>query len=107
MREWAFVPVLVMAIASSVHAVNLIGCRDWTRLEGGQREETLMGLYEQILHSDRASRWQFNRVLTRQCLHGKTALIAAEFDEDCAQGIRTPLDSLEKRLWGHARSCVQ
>ena len=99
------VGLVTLVMASPAQAIR---CRDWVRLDAGQRVQVLQAEFNSILTSARASNWAtVNKTVTNQCLNQQLPRIAADFDEQCSKGLRAPVDVLDRTLMNYVRSCAR
>ena len=96
---------LLLGVAAPAHA---IGCRQWTGLDPGQRDQTLRAEFTRMLRGPNAARWtSLNRVRIEQCLVRMIPSIEADFDGTCDQGLKAPMTALDDILKNYAYTCAR
>ncbi len=96
---------LIGGIPSSALAIE---CSTWTSAQGDGRDAAFEAAVDDLLGSERAQQWTtLNIGLMKDCLRANRGRIQAEFDGLCAQGLQTPMDALDNRLYDYAIGCVR
>lgn len=101
----ALAMVLILGAPISAFAID---CSTWTSAQGDERDAAFEAAVDELLGSDRAQQWTtLNIGLIKDCLLANRGRIQAEFDGLCAQGLQTPMDALDRKLYDYAVGCVR
>ena len=86
-----------------------IECTTWTSAQSAEeRDAEFQAAVDEMLNSDRAAQWTtLNLTIIKECLRANRGRIEAEFDGLCAQGMQTPMDALDNKLYDYAIGCVR
>jgi len=96
---------LIGGMPSSALAIE---CSAWTSAQGDQRDAEFEAAVDDLLGSERAQQWTtLNMGLIKNCILAYRGRIQAEFDGLCAQGMQTPMDALDDKLYDYAMGCVR
>jgi hypothetical protein len=85
-----------------------VECREWRRLSGGEKSDSLDAMIEGHLTSNVGKKFTSeNPVLMRRCLQDFKQDLIDQFDGVCADERGTPKDAIDEIFDRYFLSCVQ
>ena len=102
--RWAlFLFALGLLLPAPAHAIR---CSDWNRLSAPQKSQEILYLIQDVTESNSARRYSGNRRAVARCMERHANSIHYDFDDACAQGMRTNMQALNRIMKSYTWSCV-
>ncbi len=96
------VPLLLVVFTTPAAAIN---CRNWGRMDLGQKEDAVYGLIETAVSGSRGREFQVNRGAIERCLLRNAGNIAYDFDDTCADS-GAGMQALNRLFKDYIWTCV-
>ena len=100
-RFWILLSAISLVSATSASAMT---CRDWDRLEGGEKASAIDGMIQDALASQKGRSYGVNRGAIGRCMFGEARNIEYDFDDACLG--RPGMQALNAIFKNYIWSCV-
>ena len=101
MRFFRFLILLFAILLVSATSVSAMTCRDWNRLEGGQKASAVDGMIQDAMASQKGRSFDVNRGAIGRCMFGEARNIEYDFDDAClgSAGMQVLNNLFKNYIW--------
>ena len=93
----------LLLVALPAHAFN---CRQWTRMDPAQREQTLIQETKSRVYGQAAKKYNVSKPRIERCMMGMLGRISYDIDDTCADSRTADMQALNRILTNYIVACV-
>ena len=96
---------LALGVVAAVQPASAIDCREWLRLDVGQKEAAIDGMIADMLQSQRVRQYDVHRGAIARCLGEQAYQMELDFDDVCSDSRSADMQAIRRVFKNYVWSC--